>query len=92
MPFKSKSQLRTCYSTGAWNCDKWLSETQNICDLPERSSSDKISYRTIRKGEIIKGPIKKGPRGGKYFEIVEYQKGKVRCVIKVYTKRKCGRC
>lgn len=86
MPFKSKSQLRLCYSSNRWNCDKWLKETDSVCDLPERKVSD-VKVRSQRKGEIIKGPLKKGPRGGLYFEIVEKEKGKVKCVVKVYVKK-----
>ena len=52
MPFKSKSQLRTCYVRSTafgdsrkfttlkgrnWNCDKWLQETPDIGCLPERN-------------------------------------------------------
>lgn len=48
MPFKSKSQLRTCYgkrsklqdssTSKGWDCDKWLAETPSICNLPEKFS------------------------------------------------------
>lgn len=91
MPFRSKSQLRTCYATEKWDCDKWLGETKSVCALPERSSSP-IASRTIRKGEIVKGEIMKGPRGGRYFEIRETYKGKEVCTVRVYLKRKCKKC
>lgn len=86
MPFRSRSQLRTCYSKHdkRWDCDEWLKETPSLCNLPERSGMTKKS-RTKKRGEIIKGPLKVGPRGGKYFEIVEYA-GKEKCLVKVYVK------
>jgi hypothetical protein len=46
MPFRSKAQLRSCYSQkekrkGNWDCDLWLKETKSVCNLPERSSSSR---------------------------------------------------
>lgn len=88
MPFKSKSQLRTCYSRRpkGWDCDKFLQETKSICNLPE-----KVGYRTKtrsqRSGEKIVGKIQTGPRGGRFFTIREQDdKGEI-CSIKVYLKR-----
>ncbi len=86
MPFQSKSQLRTCYSKHSkkWNCDKWLKETPSLCDLPEftppkSTKSIKPKTRTLRQGEIVKGKIQTGPRGGRFFLLTQ---GK--CVMKVY--------
>ncbi len=98
MPFKSKSQLRTCYGkrskTGGqgWNCDLWLEETPSICDLPERhtqsrkgpSASKGTKRRQRKRNEKIKGPIITGPRGGRYFIITERDKRGIKCQIKVY--------
>lgn len=91
MPFKSKSQLRTCYSTHkkGWNCKEWLSKTENICCLPEKKGSQiSNKCRPVRKDERVVGSVKTGARGGKYFEIIEKNKGKVICVTKVYLSRK----
>ncbi len=89
MPFTSKSQMRLCYSQRrkGWDCDKWLAETPSVCNLPERSSGAKSKTRGVKKGELVKGPIKTGSRGGRYFEILEKRNGKVTCITKVYLKR-----
>ena len=86
MPFKSKSQLRLCYAQKKWNCDKWLKETPSVCDLPERSRGN-TKTRSQRKGEIVKGKLTTGPRGGLYFEIVEKRKDGSGCTVKVYVKK-----
>ena len=38
MPFKSKSQLRTCYDRKpkGWDCDAFLDHTPSVCCLPEK--------------------------------------------------------
>lgn len=86
MPFESLSQLRTCYSRNysKWDCDKWLRHTPSICSLPQRKEM-RMKSRRLRQGEKIKGQIKTGPRGGKFFLITEKSKsGKIKCQIKVY--------
>lgn len=85
MPFRSRSQLRTCYARPkkGWNCSTWLKETPSICNLPERVGSEKKS-RTSRTGEKIVGPVITGPRGGKYFVISERDSKGVICEVKVY--------
>lgn len=89
MPFRSKSQLRTCYSLHdpRWDCDSWLRKTKGVCDLPEKVGMPRRS-RTHRTGEAIKGQIQTGPRGGKYFTITEKDKDGVICEFKVYLSRK----
>lgn len=86
MPFRSKAQLRTCYGGGIKkmnkkDCDKWLKETKSVCCLPERVGLPS-STRCQRKEERVKGKVKTGPRGGKYFEIKEGD-----CKVKVYLKK-----
>lgn len=85
MPFRSKSQLRTCYGKhdSRWNCDEWLSKTDSVCCLPEKKGL-KVKCRPKKKNEIVKGPIKQGPKGGKYFEITEKNKNGTLCVVKIY--------
>lgn len=89
MPFKSKAQVRLCYYGGMGNvdCDKWLSETPSVEDLPERVGLTKYTKnycRKIRKGEKIKSHVYTGPRGGKYFFIYDKVKGKIKSITKVY--------
>lgn len=101
MPFKSKSQLRTCYSkqaksqklqstryskTKGWDCDKWLLETQSVCCLPEKKGMP-IKSRCMRKGERVIGRVQTGIRGGKYFTIEEKDSKGTICVTKVYIPR-----
>jgi len=89
MPFKSKSQLRTCYNKKAkgWQCDSWLKETPSVCCLPEKKGTP-VRSRCMRKGERIVGKIQEGPRGGRFFTIEERDsKGRI-CIIKVYLSRK----
>jgi len=87
MPFKSKAQLRTCFSKRdpRWNCKQWVHETQSICNLPERVGQPKKS-RTKRRGEKIIGKIQTGPRGGRFFVIKEKDKNGIICEMKIYVK------
>ena len=88
MPFKSKSQLRTCYGSKrkGWDCNKWLKETSSVCSLPEKVSSN-TKIRRRRVGERIVGKIQTGPRGGKFFVITEKDKRGVICKVKVYCSK-----
>jgi len=91
MPFVSKSQMRTCYGKGdpRWDCDKFLKETKQLCCLPERKGGPRpTTCRTKRKGEVVKGKVMTGPRGGRYFMVKEKDsKGKI-CEVKVYLRKK----
>ena len=89
MPFKSISQLNTCYarSKNGWNCDHFLKNTPSVCCLPYKSGSVSKS-RCMRSGERIVGNIQIGPRGGKFFTIKENDKSGIVCVVKVYINRK----
>lgn len=85
MPYKSKSQLSTCYGgrMKGVNCDKWLRETPSVCCLPYRKGGETKS-RCLKVGERVKSKVKIGPRGGRYFTIKEKDsKGKI-CEVKVY--------
>ncbi len=87
MPFKSKSQLRTCYGKQAknWNCDQYLKETPSVCNLPERKRGDQpTKRRNLKINEKVKGKVQTGPRGGRYFIITEKDRKGVKCRIKVY--------
>lgn len=88
MPFKSKSQLRTCYGRRpkGWDCDKWLKETPSVCCLPEKKglpvksrcmSEKKDGNRTITN-------IQTGARGGRFFVIEENDNRGQACLMKVY--------
>lgn len=88
MPFKSRSQMRTCFGrahnnkgTKSWDCAKWVEETPSICCLPEKKGRSS-KCRKIKKGEKVIGPIQTGPRGGKYFIISEG--GNPPCQVKIY--------
>lgn len=77
MPFKSKSQLRTCYGRkggfgkGVKGCDEWLSSTNISLEcLPERAS-EPYKCRKMKDGERVRSRLMVGPRGGKYFIISE---------------------
>lgn len=87
MPFKSKSQIGTCYKNKkkGWDCDKFLKETKSVCRLPWKKGKP-VRTRRARKGELkrYKSKIKTGPRGGKYFTITEKDSNGVLCVYKVY--------
>lgn len=86
MPFKSKSQLRTCFAgrMPGVNCKEWLSKTPDIGCLPEKTNyPPPRKCRMKRKNEPVIGKIKTGPRGGKYFDI--QQNGDK---IRVYIPRK----
>jgi len=88
MPFTSKAQLQACYKRGdpRWNCDEFLAHTSSVCCLPYKKNGT-VHSRCMRAGERIKGPVKTGARGGKYFEITEKDKNGVVCAVKVYVRR-----
>ena len=79
MPFRSKSQVRTCFTTRpkGWNCEQWLKETPHPESLPEKLGGS--PGRKSSRGNHTIGPIKRGARGGKYRMIGG---------IKVYFSRK----
>lgn len=97
MPFKSKSQISTCYGKqdSRWNCGQWLRETPSVCCLPYKTGGE-IKSRCLRKGERIIGKIQTGSRGGRYFTITEKEYGRngnkkrstTLCTVKVYLPRK----
>lgn len=73
MPFKSKSQMRVCYTKKkkgekGWDCDKWLKETKNPECLPEKKDGPKKCGK-----KIVLGKTHYGPRGGRYFLFGEYK-------------------
>jgi len=88
MPFKSKAQLLACYKRGdpAWNCDEFLEKTPSVCCLPYKKGGN-VKSRCMKSGERIKGPIKTGARGGRYFEIKEKDSKGVVCTVKVYVRK-----
>ena len=102
MPFRSRAQMRTCYgkrsststrassskktSSAKWDCDEWLSKTENICCLPEKVGSTK-KCRPVKKNERVIGKVQTGPRGGRYFIITEKNKGNKVCEVKVYLNK-----
>lgn len=92
MPFKSRSQLQTCFGRSRkskrsnWNCNEWLRETPSVCCLPYREG-DKVKSRCMRKGERIVGKVRTGPKGGKFFTITEKDSKGTLCTIKVYVKK-----
>jgi hypothetical protein len=77
MPFKSKSQLDSCYakkyqelSKGInyeWDCDEFLKETNFNC-LPKRVNKKSPSKCKKKHNEIYK-ELLIGPKGGKYILI-----------------------
>jgi hypothetical protein len=79
MPFKSKSQLRTCYGQkltaeaqgkkSSWDCDEFLEATPDTSCLPERVGDAGGRCRTLRKDERVISPVYVGPRGGLYFYV-----------------------
>ena len=90
MPFKSLSQLRTCYGKNdpRWNCKEFLNATPSVCCLPEKTNeTPKCRYA---KKDIVRktSKVQTGPRGGKYVIITEKNKKtkKVICKKKVYVK------
>lgn len=85
MPFKSRSQLLTCYGTRpkGWDCDEWLDATKSVCCLPYKKGGS-VRSRCMRDGERIKGPVRTGARGGKYFTLSERDSHGHVCTIKVY--------
>lgn len=74
MGFKSKKQLRTCFSEQitaqsrgdpwTWDCQEFLAKTKSPRCLPEIVPP---KCRPIRNGEKIVGPVYQGPRGGYFF-------------------------
>lgn len=88
MPFKSKSQLRTCYGRRpkGWDCDEWLKETPSVCCLPEKKGMP-IKSRCMRKGERIVGKMQTGARGGNFFTVQEKDSKGTVCVVKVYVPK-----
>jgi hypothetical protein len=87
MPFKSISQMQVCYNKKdpRWSCDNWLKETEDsLCCLPHKKGPMKC--RNKKSGERVVGPIKTGPRGGKFFIISEKTKNGKDCQVKVYVK------
>lgn len=89
MPFKSKAQLRTCFSLHppGWDCKEWLDKTKSVCCLPERVGMP-VKTRCMKTGERIVGKVQVGPRGGRYFEIIEKDKAGEVCKVKVYLSNK----
>jgi hypothetical protein len=87
MPFKSKSQLRTCYGRKrkGWDCKEWLDHTPSVCCLPEKANLPRKT-RCMRQGERKVGKVQTGARGGKFFVIEEKDRRGVICVMKVYVK------
>jgi hypothetical protein len=83
MPYKSKSQLRTCYGknyvekggklvkVGTWDCEKWSKETKDAYKLPERKGGKKGTKKNYTSKEVqicSKGyKVCYGPRGGAYI-------------------------
>lgn len=91
MPFKSRSQLRTCYGMsskrrGSWDCDSFLEHTPSICCLPEKKGLPRKT-RCMRNGERTVGPIQTGPKGGKFFIIEEKDNRGTVCMMRVYVPR-----
>ena len=88
MPFKSKSQMRTCYGRRpkGWNCDEWLEKTPSVCCLPEKAGMP-VKSRCMRKGERVVGKVQTGPKGGKFFVISEKDGSGQVCTIKVYVTK-----
>lgn len=88
MPFESRSQLGTCYAgqMPGVDCDEWLRETRSVCGLPYRRGIVGNNRRVQRR----KGPVRVGPRGGRYFTITERdaRTGKKLCTVKVYLRRR----
>lgn len=73
MPFTSVAQMSTCFKKRpkGWNCEESLAKT-NICALHNRSEGDVSKNEVMRKpGQPPPkmGPIKTGPRGGRYREV-----------------------
>ena len=75
MPFKSKSQLRLCFSRRpkGWDCNEWLKKTPVRAEcLPEHkggTQSRSGKCRPIRANEHVVGKLQSGPRGGKFFYV-----------------------
>ena len=89
MPFRSKSQMRTCFGGGMQGmsekkCREWIRETKDICCLPEKVGFRKSGRRcSTKKQKISVSRRKSGPRGGRYVTITQTGPDK-RCSYKVY--------
>jgi len=73
MPFRSKSQIRACYSQRSrniknkWNCDLWLSHTKNINKLPNkvlhsskvRRSRSKVRNKVRRSRSKVRNKVRR---------------------------------
>jgi len=77
MPFKSRSQLRTCYGkkitaeakgeVPKWDCKTWLDETPNPTCLPNRlGEPPSKNCRELKKEELGEHEWHIGRRGGLY--------------------------
>lgn len=64
MPFKSKSQMRACFAKKSkkWNCKKWLRETKNVKNLPEKLKSMGGMLRPKKKCMTCGGSMQRGGR------------------------------
>jgi hypothetical protein len=81
MPFKSAAQMSACFRRRppGWDCEEWLDKT-DVCSLPNRSGdSQKDTARKPSQPKPKLGPIKTGPRGGRYREVKQGN-----CVKKIY--------
>ena len=69
MPFVSRSQANTCYRKNdkKWNCDEWASETK-WCQIPYKKDGTPHAASSGCKGKKCAHYLKKGSRGGVYFE------------------------
>lgn len=86
MPFRSKSQLRTCYGGGmrGVDCGEWLRKTQDPCCLPEKVGTPPKRSCALKTTKKASG-VKTGPRGGKYREIITFDSsGREICRMKIY--------
>lgn len=98
MPYKSKRQLRTCFSrqlvaeaTGkkwTWDCKEFLEKTESARCLPEQVGGTH-KCRPMRNGEKIISPVYKGPKGG-YFFFAGGVKVYVPKAATTYAKKKYG--
>ena len=78
--------MNTCYTRRrkGWNCNEWLSKT-DICKLPNRSEgqvSESMVKRKPNQPKAELGPLKIGPRGGKYREVKQGD-----CIKKIYYRK-----
>ena len=68
------------------NCEVFLKETKMVCCLPYKEG-DKIKTRWLKNGERIRGKNQTGPRGGKFFTIIDRDLEGEICTIKIYLPR-----